>query len=249
MKHKIIYDLSIFIHANYFIQKKILKGKPIDEHKFLKKVASQVNNIHLDIGKKYQLDYPVIAVDSKNFRKENFSEYKGTRDNTHHIQLSALKSFCAEFISDYHESIRIPGLEADDIMYLYANKYKPSIIVSNDNDCKLAMNEGVIFYQYGKKEYHYYNIESFKWYKYHKVLFGDFGDNVSRLVPTGNSSKWFSEFLQENMELSQSEFYKKVSFEMNIPMKDIIKNIHLTNYSEKIYKKYLPNFDELIKDI
>lgn len=250
MKHNIIFDLSIFIHSNFFIQQKLKNKGVINEHEFIKIVSNQIQNIYMDISKKYSLNTPVIAVDSKNFRKANFPEYKGTRDNTNKPQLSALKSFCAEYIEDHYESIRISMLEADDIMHLYSKKYNPCIIVSNDNDCQLSLKEGVIFYKYREKRYYNYDRDQFLWHKYHKVLFGDDGDNVKRLVPKGNSAKWFTQFFKENKELGQADFYKNCVAEFpEINPKDIVKNIHLTNYSDKIYRKYIPNFDEIYESI
>lgn len=247
MKHNLVIDLSIFIHANYYIVSKF--AEVIDEKLFMSKIVDQLNNIVFDIQKTYPIGDIVVCIDSNNFRVDYYPEYKAGRNVKLKPQLSDLKEYCAEHISDHFECIRENGLEADDLMYLYSNKYKPCIIASNDNDCKLMITENVIFYKYREKQYFEYSKESIDWYKYHKVLFGDAGDNVPRLMPKGHGGQWMTKMMKKHGHKKQSEFYSIVSKEHHIPMAHIMKNIHLTNYSMKIYRKFVPNIDEILESL
>ena len=77
--------------------------------------------------------------DSKNFRKDIQSDYKGHRNR---------KKPCAyrrviNKLSEEYSVIRMPTLEADDSMGIYATKHTGNIIVSPDKDMKQI--EGMLY--------------------------------------------------------------------------------------------------------
>tara|TARA_Y100000361_G_scaffold28190_1_gene23138 strand:- start:4774 stop:5547 length:774 start_codon:yes stop_codon:yes gene_type:complete len=70
--------------------------------------------------------------DSKNFRKKIYPDYKGHRNRK---KPCGYRRVISE-LSNHYEVIRIPELEADDAMGIYATEKPGNIIVSPDKDMK-----------------------------------------------------------------------------------------------------------------
>jgi DNA polymerase-1 len=76
-------------------------------------------------------EYMLCFSDSKNFRKEILSEYKGNRKGRKPVGYSALK----EWAMESHPSFYKPRLEADDCLGILATKYVgKTVIASMDKD-------------------------------------------------------------------------------------------------------------------
>ena len=70
--------------------------------------------------------------DSKNFRKKIYPDYKGHRNRK---KPCGYRRVISELTKQY-EVIRLPELEADDAMGIYATKHPGNIIVSPDKDMR-----------------------------------------------------------------------------------------------------------------
>ena len=87
------------------------------------------------IKNKFMWDTPEVVLffsDSKNFRKKIYPDYKGHRNRK---KPCGYRRVISE-LSRQYEVIRLPELEADDSMGIYATKYPGNIIVSPDKDMK-----------------------------------------------------------------------------------------------------------------
>jgi DNA polymerase-1 len=77
-------------------------------------------------------EFILFFSDSKNFRKEIFEEYKGHRNRK---KPCGYKRVIRELANQY-EVIKMPTLEADDAMGIYATQHPGNVIVSPDKDMK-----------------------------------------------------------------------------------------------------------------
>ena len=77
-------------------------------------------------------EFILFFSDSKNFRKEIFGEYKGHRNRK---KPCGYKRVIRELANQY-EVIKMPTLEADDAMGIYATQHPGNVIVSPDKDMK-----------------------------------------------------------------------------------------------------------------
>lgn len=241
-KYNVAIDLSIFIYANYHIVKKF--ADVIDVEKFTKKLESQLRGEIMKVSKRYSVGEIVLCLDSNSFRHKLSDSYKGTRE--HNQEISDLKkSVYNELTHMYDYNIlKFDDLEADDLLYLYSIKKSPTIIVSNDNDCKLMLNENTIFYKYRNNEWYEYSEEHIKFDRASKVLFGCSGDNVARLAPKGKGDNWLKKILNTHKDKNLSYTYSQICTENDISPEDILRNIQLTNYNIATYEKYVEHFNK-----
>jgi DNA polymerase-1 len=77
-------------------------------------------------------EFILFFSDSKNFRKEIYEEYKGHRNRK---KPCGYKRVIKELANQY-EVIKMPTLEADDAMGIYATQHPGNVIVSPDKDMK-----------------------------------------------------------------------------------------------------------------
>ena len=105
-------------------------------------------------------DTPEVVLffsDSKNFRKKIYPEYKGHRNRK---KPCGYRRVISE-LSKYYEVIRLPELEADDAMGIYATANPGNIICSPDKDMKQIpgklynMDETVTITPEEGKQWHY----------------------------------------------------------------------------------------------
>ena len=87
------------------------------------------------IKNKFMWDTPEVVLffsDSKNFRKKIYPDYKGHRNRK---KPCGYRRVISE-LSRQYEVIRLPELEADDAMGIYATNHPGNIIVSPDKDMR-----------------------------------------------------------------------------------------------------------------
>ena len=77
-------------------------------------------------------EFILFFSDSKNFRKEIFEEYKGHRNRK---KPCGYRRVIRE-LANHYEVIKMPTLEADDAMGIYATQHPGNVIVSPDKDMK-----------------------------------------------------------------------------------------------------------------
>ena len=104
----------------------------------ISKFSEALNNVQRELSKikgQFMWDVPEMVLffsDSKNFRKKIYPEYKGHRNRKKPCGYRRVISK----LSEQYEVIRLPELEADDAMGIYATYYPGDIIVSPDKDMR-----------------------------------------------------------------------------------------------------------------
>ena len=102
------------------------------------KFSEAYNNVLRELNKiknEFIWDTPELILffsDSKNFRKKIFGAYKGHRNRK---KPCGYRRVINELSKD-HEVIKLPELEADDAMGIYATEHPGNIIVSPDKDMR-----------------------------------------------------------------------------------------------------------------
>ena len=104
----------------------------------ISKFSEALKNVQRELSKikgQFMWDVPELVLffsDSKNFRKKIYPEYKGHRNRKKPCGYRRVISK----LSEQYEVIRLPELEADDAMGIYATYYPGDIIVSPDKDMR-----------------------------------------------------------------------------------------------------------------
>jgi DNA polymerase-1 len=102
------------------------------------KFSQAFKNVQRDLNKikqEFLWDQPELILffsDSNNFRKKIYPDYKGHRNRK---KPCGYRRVISELEKQY-EVIRIPDLEADDSMGIYATRHPGNIIVSPDKDMR-----------------------------------------------------------------------------------------------------------------
>ncbi len=129
----------------------------------ISKFSDAMSFVTRDINKiknEFMWDTPEVVLffsDSKNFRKKIYPEYKGHRNRK---KPCGYRRVISE-LSKYYEVIRLPELEADDAMGIYATANPGNIICSPDKDMKQIpgklynMDETVTITPEEGKQWHY----------------------------------------------------------------------------------------------
>lgn len=135
--------MKLLVDADYIVYKSCAGAE--DEVNFgddvivvVSKFSEAMANVQRELTKiknHFMWDTPELVLffsDSKNFRKKIYPEYKGHRNRKkpcgYRRVISALK--------ETYEVIRMPELEADDAMGIYATANPGNIIVSPDKDMR-----------------------------------------------------------------------------------------------------------------
>lgn len=195
----------------------------------------------------------VMCFDSPNsWRKDIFIEYKKNRRNFRDLNsvnnggnidwqsfFKMLDSLYQEF-KDYFPflSLKLERAEADDIIYVYINKYlndnSEKIVVTRDSDyIQLLKYKNIKIFDHQKKEYKTHRNPEF--YLLCKILTGDRSDNippiknkfgiksVEKFILSGNFEKFLEE---EKIHFNIFKIYKSEE------MKNYERNKKLIDFSE-----------------
>ena len=179
--------MKLLIDADYIVYKCCAAQE--DEIDFgddvilvVSKFSDAYNHVKRDLNKiknEFLWDTPELVLffsDSINFRKEIFADYKGHRNR---------KKPCGyrrviEKLKEEFTVIKMPTLEADDAMGIYATEYPGNIICSPDKDMKQI--PGLV---YDMSETHQITPEEgMKWH-YIQTLAGDQTDGYSGVPGIG----------------------------------------------------------------
>lgn len=135
--------MKLLIDADYIVYKSCAGAE--DEIDFgddvilvISKFSEAMNNVLRELNKiknEFLWDTPELVLffsDSRNFRKKIYPEYKGHRNRK---KPCGYRRVISELQKTY-EVVRMPELEADDAMGIYATAYPGNIIVSPDKDMR-----------------------------------------------------------------------------------------------------------------
>tara|TARA_R100000654_G_scaffold15151_1_gene32290 strand:- start:81 stop:809 length:729 start_codon:yes stop_codon:yes gene_type:complete len=131
------------------------------------------------IKSEFMWDTPEVVLffsDSKNFRKKIYPEYKGHRNRK---KPCGYRRVITE-LSKQYEVIRLPELEADDSMGIYATNHPGNIIVSPDKDLRQIPGK-----LYNMKETISITPEEGEQWHYIQTLAGDQTDGYSGVPGIG----------------------------------------------------------------
>jgi len=135
--------MKILVDADYIVYKSCAGAETDidwgdDVIMVVSKFSEAMNNVQKDLSKikqQFLWDTPEMVLffsDSKNFRKKIYPDYKGHRNRKKPCGYRRVISA----LSDMYEVIRMPELEADDAMGIYATEHPGNVIVSPDKDMK-----------------------------------------------------------------------------------------------------------------
>ena len=135
--------MKLLIDADYIVYKSCAGAE--DEIDFgddvilvVSKFSEALSNVQRELSKiktNFMWDVPEMVLffsDSKNFRKKIYPDYKGHRNRK---KPCGYRRVITE-LSKQYEVIRMPELEADDAMGIYATANPGNIIVSPDKDMR-----------------------------------------------------------------------------------------------------------------
>lgn len=207
----LIFDVSNIYHRAYSIVSNYEgfniedpKSQSILVRKFFIDVCSIIN--------KFETEGVVniyFAFDSEPWRKKVDRTYKANR-SAKHPEFYRLLSECYNILDskDYLNAVKIDQLEADDIICLINDLHfdERNLIVSNDRDLLQLVSDTTFVFTANGQNYKCYcrDIKNLKHHPslitiaknidpqfvaFEKILLGDDGDNVSRILPRGMGIK------------------------------------------------------------
>lgn len=135
--------MKLLIDADYIVYKCCASAEDEidwgnDVITVVSKFSDAMTNVTRELSKiktHFMWDVPEMILffsDSKNFRKQIYSAYKGHRNRK---KPCGYRRVISE-LGDQYEVIKLPELEADDGMGIYATKNPGNIIVSPDKDLR-----------------------------------------------------------------------------------------------------------------
>ena len=135
--------MKLLIDADYIVYKACAGAEDEidwgdDVITVVSRFSEAMRNVERDLTKikgEFLWDTPEMILffsDSKNFRKKIFADYKGHRNRK---KPCGYRRVITE-LGERYELIRLPELEADDAMGIYATEHPGNIIVSPDKDMR-----------------------------------------------------------------------------------------------------------------
>ena len=135
--------MQLLVDADYIVYKSCAGAETDidwgdDVIMVVSKFSEAMTNVQRELSKikqQFLWDTPEMVLffsDSKNFRKKIYPDYKGHRNRKKPCGYRRVISA----LSDLYEVIRLPELEADDAMGIYATENPGNVIVSPDKDMK-----------------------------------------------------------------------------------------------------------------
>lgn len=261
-------------YENFNIQRK--KYQIMLFKKFMTDITSIVRNIRQDAD-----DVVILCFDSKHYFRTNIdSKYKGNRAKKTQEFYDIINYIFTIFNRHNLNAVKIDLLEADDLLCLSSTIDEEfTVLVSNDADIRQLVNENVVVYTANSLNNKVYcsdlNVVKNKLPKYYKIaekidvdylkleklLLGDIGDNVSRIIRKGIGSSKIKKLYETMNGFSDIENhlenpYFYIDFEeYKKQLKLVILNRdYMPKSAVKIFDKIqlTKNFpmyaDELIKD-
>jgi DNA polymerase-1 len=135
--------MKLLVDADYIVYKSCAGAETDidwgdDVIMVVSKFSEAMTNVQRELSKikqQFLWDTPEMVLffsDSKNFRKKIYPDYKGHRNRKKPCGYRRVISA----LNDLYEVIRMPELEADDAMGIYATEHPGNVIVSPDKDMK-----------------------------------------------------------------------------------------------------------------
>ena len=226
-KKPVVFDASIFIHANYHILTSYVSEDMIDSKMLADKVIQQIEYI---ATKHFSLHPIHLVIDSKAFRYGLHDTYKGERASKN-IDFKLVNKTLMHHFSCF----KMAGLEADDIAYLFATK-RDCILVSNDNDYLLMLRDGVELFKYRQEELISLDADQVLCEQILKVIDGCSGDNVPKIKLKRWGPSAVKKFVAKKSQLLEEHLMDLLDQGI---ITDWTRNHELVVYRLATYEKYL----------
>lgn len=231
----IIFDASIFIHANYHI---ILKfAKEVDSYKLGQKVCQQISNVAFT-------EFPgkpiYIALDPVNrFRNKIYPAYKA-----HRKPKNFDKAIVHEVLKSQFNCLEYDGLEADDVCYLFSVKYPQAIMISEDDDFRLMLKEDRMLWKYKQKNLVSATPRVLLYHQLEKICNGCKGDNVPSIKLHSFGPKRLNDFIDSFWDEFGDNLNSYLDTLIDIDwISDYQQNYELVMYDIQTYGKYFDHTD------
>lgn len=173
-KPRVLFDASIFIHANYAIMCNYARESEIIQQELAAKIVSQIQKI---IFEQFPNHSVVLALDGlHNFRTNLDSTYKAHRSSK-----NIDKVYINNYLKQNFTCLEFENLEADDIAFMYTLIYPETVLVSEDNDYMLMLDYGRSLYKYKSGNTIKLNSDELLVQRILKIISGDKSDNISKI--------------------------------------------------------------------
>jgi len=235
-KMKVGIDVSNIYHRSYAIVSGY-DGFDITKLEWQQKLGRKFITDIASLTKKFNASELMLAFDAKPyFRNDIRSDYKGNRTRKEQEFYDVINDIYDLLKKSGYNAVKIPGLEADDLLALYGEQKDFTVLITNDADVRqcispntvvftansrnykiFAVNTQIVIDNLGKEYAQYAQVIDPSLLRFEKVLLGDSGDNVARLLPKGNGPKKvkqvYDKFLGSDM--STDEIMKSFGFDIS----------------------------------
>lgn len=251
-----LFDVSQIVHACWHVGYKYI---PIED-----RTLNNIQNILSDFEADGLIPIPVMLFDSQPyFRSKIYPEYKGNRE-PQGIPFENIRPL----LSQHFPCVSHDGLEADDLAYLITKNYKsvlPFILVSSDRDWGQTVDvnqkyNSIMQYCRHKRDFIDYSdkVKEPTWKV--KIILGDLGDNVPRVVPSKKTVEIKGAWVEKNIRLG--EVTVNGLYEQGMSASDILKKYDidyksdaaqltykLIVFNDDLYRTYVPDFDKFVEHV
>jgi len=236
------FDLSIFIYGHYHVQVGKLK-RELDCKDLANKIENQIMNIAMQFQESNIVKSIVLCADSRSFRNDIWMGYKMGRkslpfDKQEVIQYLTLKV------------LQWDGLEADDLMYIYADKYPHTVMVTEDKDMLQAVKDETLMYKYKSGKLLAADDVDYKFEALKKVLYGCPSDSIPEAISARKLNNPTLALELKNMYSGQPIKIEQIclnliekGYPINLDMVGI--NYDLCVYNMDLYRRRITGFDDL----
>jgi len=249
MRYRIVFDTSILIHRNYHSLKK--KTKNITANMLYNRIVESIASTLLRVSSnhKFIIGHTVMCLDSDSFRYQIYPGYKAGRNKNRSGQLSRLLPQIYEKLEEEYDCIKHDGLEADDLCYLFSEKYGNCVLISEDGDFLQMANlkNKVFVYQPFKRRLMEDSDRYFE--ALEKLLIGCTSDKIPKaytgVLGVTKLKKYYEEAKHSPNVLT--EVIRKIEEPGKVKIKKTQLNINrmIAVYDLSNYRNFVPNFEEL----
>lgn len=225
MKKIIIIDSNWLINKTYHVSKYNNKDFDLSKNEtyvpLMRKLFTDISSLLRSLKlESYDEVYFSFDRGKSRFRTEILPSYKGTRDEKDLYFIHFIEDV-SYILSNYYNTIIVPGVESDDIISVLSSWYKKSktllvYIISGDEDLQQLIDENIVVLTPLKGENRYSIVNGFKIQQLvelnntsyqvvdkkllllNKILLGCDSDNVPRLLKKGIGPKTIERFYNDN---------------------------------------------------
>lgn len=163
----LLFDIQNAFHKSYFVYKSMYKDDKINEKLLFNKFMLDFGSTCRLFSEKNKIDQIICCYDSDtNFRNNYSVDYKSNREKKDDSFYNVL-NYSKKYLEGQGFIVTcINGLEADDSIGLWANKFKDKskVILSADEDIRQLLDRNTFVYnnQSSSRRFYFYEENNFK---------------------------------------------------------------------------------------